>query len=162
MLYNESKHKILALVGNAKNTLEMRFFFRRICGNRKNYADEPAYVYEFRFSWWCFSFLSTYSTSRRATSFCDAFAGSSSPRSTRYIKLRERERYQPATHSDHAQTNGFRSASHAVDVVEENLSFLAFLYDRHVRRTIESSDFCDMILCIAGGAFWFLPWWSTN
>jgi len=68
-------------------------------------------------------------------------------------RARERERDQPATHSDHAQTNGFRSASHAVDVVEENLSFLAFLYDRHVRRTIESSDFCDMILCIAGGAF---------
>ncbi len=36
---------------------------------------------------------------------------------------RERERDEPATHSDHAQTNGFQSASHAVDVVEENLSF---------------------------------------
>ncbi len=46
-------------------------------------------TYGFRFSWWCFSFLPTYSTSHLATSFCDAFAGSYLPHSTRYIADRE-------------------------------------------------------------------------
>jgi hypothetical protein len=46
-------------------------------------------TYGFRFSWWCFSFLPTYSTSHLATSFCDAFAGLYLPHSTRYIADRE-------------------------------------------------------------------------
>ncbi len=172
MLYNESKHNILALVGKANKTLEMRISFFEESAKIERTMLMNSYLY----TWTCISlwiqvFLVMllipvnifYKSSRyfflrcfRRIIFAPFYKVHQAHRE------RERVRDEPATHSDHAQTNGFQSASHAVDVVEENLSFFAFLYDWHVRRTIESSDFCDMILCIPGGAFWFLPRWSTN
>jgi hypothetical protein len=46
MLYKESKHNILALVGKAnKDSRDAMFFFGRISGNRKNYDDEFLLIY---------------------------------------------------------------------------------------------------------------------
>jgi hypothetical protein len=53
MLYNESKHKILASVGKAnKDSRDAIFFFGESAEiERTMMMLEPAYVYEFRFSW---------------------------------------------------------------------------------------------------------------